>query len=80
MSEASGDTESCHSPEQGMKCARLLGKEVPCRVMSSSCLRYLTVRPWLDRVDEIWKPNSILDEEHGNIISHNVLGVYVSVD
>ncbi len=73
MSETSGDTKACHSPEKGMKRARLRRKEIPSRVMGSSGLGDLIVRSRLDRVDQIREPDSILDEKDWNIVSHDIL-------
>jgi hypothetical protein len=40
--------------------------------MSSSCLGYLIVWARFDRVDEIWEPNGILNEEDRNVVSNNI--------
>jgi hypothetical protein len=57
---ASGNTKAGHSPEQRVKGARLLGEEVPCRVMSSGGLGDLTVWTWFHSVNQVGKADSIL--------------------
>jgi hypothetical protein len=40
--------------------------------MSSSRLRDLIIWPWLDRMDEVWELDGILDEEDRNVVADNV--------
>jgi hypothetical protein len=63
---------STHGPEEGMKGARLLGKEIIGLVMCGGGLRYFSVWLWLHSVDQIRELDRILDEENGDIVSNNV--------
>ena len=45
--------------------------------MSSGCLRDLTVRAWLHRMNQIWEPDGILDEENRDIVPNDVLDASV---
>lgn len=45
--------------------------------MSSRCLRDLVIWARLHRVDEIRKPDSILDEENWDVVSNDILGTLV---
>ncbi len=47
--------------------------------MSSGCLGNFTIRTRLNRVDEIRESDGILDEEHWNIVAHNVKVAFVGV-
>lgn len=46
--------------------------EVPKVVMGGLGRRDFLIRFWLTSVDEIWKLESILDEEDRNIVSDNI--------
>lgn len=78
MSKASRDTEAGHGPEESVKSTWLLREKIPSRVMSCSSLWYLAVRAWLYRMDKIRKSDSILNEEHWDVVSNNVLILLVS--
>lgn len=55
-----------------MQSAGLLAEEVPGRVVSSRSLRDLTVTSGLDGVDQVGELDGILDEEHGDVVSHEI--------
>jgi hypothetical protein len=63
---------SAHSPEQGMQRTGLLAEEVPSRIMCGSSLWDLSIRLWLDRVDEIREQDGILDEEYRDVVSNDI--------
>lgn len=46
--------------------------EIPKVVVSRLCLGNLVVRLWLASMDNIWELHGVLNEEHWDIISHNV--------
>jgi hypothetical protein len=50
----------------------LLAEEIPRAIVGSGCLGDLIVWPWLDRMDEIWELDGILNEEDWNVVSDNV--------
>jgi hypothetical protein len=72
VAEATWDAKASHGPEERVQSARLRAKEVPCRVMGSGCLGDLIVRARLDRVDEVWEPDGILNEEDRNVVSDDI--------
>ena len=72
MPEGARDTVSSHRPEKSMQSAGLLAEEVPGRVVSSRSLRDLTVTSGLDGVDQVRELDGILDEEHGDVVSHEI--------
>jgi hypothetical protein len=49
-----------------------LAEEIPSTVVSSSSLRNLTVRLWLDSMDQIRELDGILDEEDWDVVSNQV--------
>jgi len=40
--------------------------------MSCGSLRNFIVRTWLDGMDEVWKLDSILNEEDRNVVAHDI--------
>lgn len=60
MTITTGDPKAGHRPEQRVKGARLLGEEVPCRVMGSGCLWDFALRAGLDGVNQVGKADGIL--------------------
>lgn len=60
MTITTGDSKAGHRPEQRVKGARLLGEEVPCRVMRSGCLGDFAVRAGLDGVNQVGEADGIL--------------------
>jgi hypothetical protein len=79
VSIASRNAIASHGPEQRVQRCSLLTEEVPCGVVRSCALWHLPVRSGLDTVDEIGKLDSILDEEHRNIVANNVKVALVSI-
>ena len=79
MTEATGNAEASHGPEQGVQSARLGAEEVPRRVVRSGGLGNLIVRARLDRVDEIGELDGILDEEDGHVVSNDIKVAFVGV-
>jgi hypothetical protein len=47
--------------------------------VGSCALRNLVIRPRLNRVNEIWELNGILDEEDGYVVAHNIKIAFISV-
>jgi hypothetical protein len=47
--------------------------------MGSCCLRNLIVGGGLDRVDEIWEADGVLNKEYRDVVSYDILMMYISM-
>lgn len=80
MAERPGDTVAGHGPEQRMHGARLAREEVPGGVVRRGSLRDLIVSARLDGVNQIREKDGVLDEEDGDIVSHQVEVSFVGIE
>lgn len=80
VTEATGDAEASHSPEERVHGARLGAEEVPCRVVGRGSLGDLVVRLGLHGVNEVRELDGILDEEHGDVIADDIEVTLVGVE
>ncbi|KAI5307774.1 hypothetical protein KEM55_007458, partial [Ascosphaera atra] len=72
VSERTRDTVASHGPEKGVKCTWLLAEEIPGSVMGSGRLWDLVLWLWLDSMNKIGELDSILDEEHRDVVANDI--------
>lgn len=72
MTVRADNAKSGHGPHECVEGRRLRTKEIPSRVMSSSCLRDLIIWTRLHRVDEIRELDRILNEEDWDVVANDI--------
>ena len=78
--EAAGNGSVGHNPHDHVHRFRHQGDEVPEGVVRRRRLRDLVVRLRLDGVDQVGKLDGILDEEDGDVVSHQVKNSFLGVE
>lgn len=72
MPVGTNGTMSTHCPHKSVHAARLLTEKVPGAVMGRCCLRDLPVWLGLDRMNQVWKLDSVLDKKYRYIVANNI--------
>ena len=66
-----------HGPDHHVRGFRLQRNKVPERIVGRTAGRNLVMRLGFHRVDEVWKFDRILDEEHRHVVAHQVEVAFV---